>query len=102
MTQYSFHEGPLSVNFHTREVRFEDQQLVLTRKEYELLARLIERRGASVPRTELLSEIFGYAEGCRTRTLDVHIRRLRRKLGAFGESAIGTVFGCGYMFAPAH
>lgn len=79
-------------------VELDSRRLILTRKEFELLAMLTRNAGEIVPREILLSSVWGYCEGTRTRTLDVHIRRLRRKLGAFGDVYIQTVFGVGYRF----
>jgi DNA-binding response OmpR family regulator len=79
-------------------VELDTHRLTLTRKEYELLAMLARNAGEIVPRDVLLSSVWGYCQGTRTRTLDVHIRRLRRKLGAFGDTYIQTVFGVGYRF----
>jgi DNA-binding response OmpR family regulator len=72
--------------------------MVLTRKEYELLAMLAANEGESVPREVLLLRVWGYGREIRTRTLDVHIRRLRKKLGPYGDRYIQTIFGTGYRF----
>jgi DNA-binding response OmpR family regulator len=53
-----------------------------------------------VPREVLLQDIWGYSREIRTRTLDVHIRRLRKKLGQYGDKYIETIFGVGYRFQP--
>jgi DNA-binding response OmpR family regulator len=80
-------------------VFFEDRRLTLTRKEFELLAVLSQNEGETIERDLLLETVWGYCRGTRTRTLDVHVRRLRRKLGGYGESYIQTIFGVGYRFA---
>jgi len=82
----------------TGDVELDSRHLTLTRKEFELLAMLARNAGEIVPREILLSMVWGYCEGTRTRTLDVHVRRLRRKLGSFGDVYIQTVFGVGYRF----
>jgi DNA-binding response OmpR family regulator len=82
----------------TGEVEIDARRLVLTRKEFELLTMLARNAGEIVPREILLSMVWGYREGTRTRTLDVHIRRLRRKFGQLGDTYIQTVFGVGYRF----
>ena len=74
--------------------------MVLTRKEYELLALLVQHAGEIIPREALLMEIWGYGSEIRTRTLDVHIRRLRKKLGRYADQYIETIFGIGYRFQP--
>lgn len=79
-------------------VRLDDQKMTLTRKEFELLAMLSKNEGETMPRAVLLETVWGYRSGTRTRTLDVHIRRLRRKLGRLGEEYIQTIFGVGYRF----
>ena len=56
--------------------------MILTRKEYELLSLLVQNAGEIIPRDALLWRVWGYSHEIRTRTLDVHIRRLRKKLGS--------------------
>jgi DNA-binding response OmpR family regulator len=70
----------------------------LTRKESQLLALLRQNAGQCLSREYLLSTVWGYQNGTRTRTLDVHIQRLRRKLGIEGASRIMTVLRTGYAW----
>jgi len=70
----------------------------LTRKEAQLLNMLQQNTGRCLSRQYLLSTIWGYQNGTRTRTLDVHIQRLRRKLGPEGASRIVTVLRTGYAW----
>jgi signal transduction histidine kinase len=72
----------------------------LTRLESALLRRLWENPGKCLSRQFLLRNIWGYQEGVRSRTLDVHIRRLRAKLGPAGRTHIKTFFGDGYCWYP--
>jgi len=74
------------------------REIILTRKEHELLGLLVENAGEIVPRDILLERIWGYGKDIRTRTLDVHIRRLRKKLFPYGDTYIETIFGVGYRF----
>ncbi|MEI9974992.1 MAG: winged helix-turn-helix domain-containing protein [Ignavibacteriota bacterium] len=74
--------------------------LSLTRKEYDLLALLVSYAGMIIPRDEVLMRVWGYSTEIRTRTLDVHIRHLRKKLGAYADVYIETVFGIGHRFQP--
>ncbi|MFN0165805.1 MAG: winged helix-turn-helix domain-containing protein [Bryobacteraceae bacterium] len=90
----------LTVDFGRCQVSLDARLLVLTRKEYELLAKLVENAGEIVSRDQLLLDVWGYSREIRTRTLDVHIRRLRRKLAARSERYIETIFGIGYRFQP--
>lgn len=92
-----FHDEHLSIDWSA--VRFDNVKLTLTRKEFELLAMLSQNEGETIPRAVLLETVWGYCSGTRTRTLDVHVRRLRRKLGNYGEEYIQTIFGVGYRFA---
>ena len=78
-----------------------DQAVVLTRQEYRLLAMLVQHSGEIVPREILLTQVFGYAAEARTRTLDNHIRRLRKKLGSEGRR-IETIVGKGHRFLPLY
>lgn len=74
--------------------------MVLTRKEYDLLALLVQHAGEIIPREALLMQVWGYGGEIRTRTLDVHVRRLRKKLGGYADQYIETIFGIGYRFQP--
>ena len=71
----------------------------LTRKERELLSILVQNPGRCISRETLLRTVWKYADGARTRTVDVHIQRLRRKLGR-DASAIKTIVRLGYCWFP--
>lgn len=88
------------VDFQNHAAFVDSQPMTLTRKEFELLATLATNAGEIVPRDVLLKDIWGYSTEIRTRTLDVHIRRLRKKLGQYGDKYIETIFGVGYRFQP--
>lgn len=88
------------VDFQHHAAFLDCSQMTLTRKEFELLATLAGNAGEIVPRDVLLQNIWGYSREIRTRTLDVHIRRLRKKLGGYGDQYIETIFGVGYRFQP--
>ena len=92
----------LSLDFAQQSATLDSQRMVLTRKEYELLALLVQHAGEIIPREALLLRVWGYNSEIRTRTLDVHIRRLRKKLGAHADRYIETIFGIGYRFQPFH
>jgi DNA-binding response OmpR family regulator len=74
--------------------------LDLTFKEFELLKFLAQHPGRVFTRAHLLQEVWGYDYFGGTRTVDVHVRRLRAKLGAEHEALIGTVRNVGYRFVP--
>lgn len=93
-----YEDKHLSVSFDDRLVFLDKQPMPLRRKEYDLLSLLVRHAGQVVPRGVLLSQVWGYGSAVRTRTLDVHVRRLRKKLGSRAE--IETVFGVGYRFQP--
>ena len=93
--------GHVAMDTQRHEVTVAGEPVELTPKEYDLLAALILRHGELVRREELLAEVWGLGEGITTRTLDVHIGRLRRKIdpeGA-GTSRILTVPRVGYRLA---
>src|SRR5882672_6643855 len=96
----SYRDAHLEVDFDHKIVVLDSGHLVLTRKEFELLAMLVQHAGDIIPRETLLQRVWGYSREIRTRTLDVHIRRLRRKLGAYSGQYIETIFGIGYRFQP--
>ena len=87
--------GGLELNPAEHTVRVDGQPVQLTLKEYQLLCLLMKNRGAVLTRDVLLENIWGYNNESETRTVDVHIRTLRQKLGADG-ALIETVRGVGY------
>jgi DNA-binding response OmpR family regulator len=91
--------GPLAVNVETYQVTVSGRPLDLTYKEFELLRFLAERPGRVFSRAALLQEVWGYDFYGGTRTVDVHVRRLRAKLGPEHEHLIETVRGVGYRAA---
>jgi two-component system alkaline phosphatase synthesis response regulator PhoP len=97
-TQDVLEQYGLSLNKKTREVIIEGKKVELTLKEFELLQHLMENRNRVVSRDELLNHIWGYDYDGETRTLDMHIRTLRQKLGEEASSYIKTVRGVGYRF----
>jgi DNA-binding response OmpR family regulator len=86
--------GPVQVDREAREARVDGRELELTAKEFDLLAMLIENVGIVLSRERLLEEVWGMAYPGGTRTVDVHVAQLRRKLGA--PELIRTVRGAGY------
>ena len=93
--------GKLSVDMATREVYMDGKPVILTFKEYELLMYLMENRARVVEREELLDELWDYNAEIETRTLDIHIRTLRQKLGEEGSTYIKTIRSVGYRFVVA-
>ena len=90
----------LVINEATYSARMNGVSLDLTFKEFELLKFLAQHPGRVFSRAQLLQEVWGYDYFGGTRTVDVHVRRLRAKLGAENEALIGTVRNVGYRFVP--
>jgi DNA-binding response OmpR family regulator len=95
-----YEDAHLEINLAEKIALLDSQPLKLTRKEYELLRLLVENAGELVPREVLLMRVWGYSSAIRTRTLDVHIRKLRKRLAPYSENYIETIFGAGYRFQP--
>jgi two-component system alkaline phosphatase synthesis response regulator PhoP len=95
-----YEDSHLEVDFGRASASLDSRRMILTRKEFELLSLLVQNAGEIIPRDALLLRIWGYSSQIRTRTLDVHIRRLRKKLGTYSEQYIETIFGIGYRFQP--
>jgi DNA-binding response OmpR family regulator len=93
--------GDLVVDPISYQVRLRGRQLDLTYKEFELLRFLAARPGRVCTRAQLLQDVWGYDFFGGTRTVDVHVRRLRAKLGPEHESMITTIRGVGYKLVPA-
>lgn len=91
--------GPLRMDLASHRVLLEGRELILTPTEFRLLESLMERRGRTQSRKQLLERVWSYESGIsdriQTRTVDMHVRRLRSKLGRVGEW-IETVRGFGY------
>ncbi|WP_370772875.1 winged helix-turn-helix domain-containing protein [Clostridium sp.] len=94
--------GDLVADFDKREILIKDKKLDLTLKEFELLEILIRNKGKILTRDTLLDKIWGYEYIGETRTVDVHIRYLRKKIEADDKNPkfIETIRGVGYRFNP--
>jgi Response regulators consisting of a CheY-like receiver domain and a winged-helix DNA-binding domain len=90
--------GELTIDPDTYSAKLKGRPLDLTYKEFELLKFLAQHPGRVFTRDQLLREVWGYDYFGGTRTVDVHVRRLRAKLGSEYESMIGTVRQVGYKF----
>jgi two-component system response regulator ResD len=88
------HHGELTINSGRREVMVGDTEIQLAPKEFDLLWELLYNRGLVLTRDQLLERVWGYTFAGDTRTVDVHVRQVRRKLG--DASPIVTVWGVGY------
>jgi DNA-binding response OmpR family regulator len=88
------------VDLRDQVLMLDRQRLSLSPMEYRLLALLVQHAGEVVPRAIIMTQVWGYAPDRRTRTVDVHIQRLRQKLGACADKYLETVFGVGYRFRP--
>ena len=95
----SYRDEHLFVDLRQQVVILNGETLTLRPLEYRLLALLVEHAGKVLPKRILLMQVWGHAPDMRTRTVDVHIRRLRKKLGIYSQY-IETVVGVGYGFRP--
>ncbi len=94
----NFTKDEISINFDRRTVLKDGKEIMLKRKEFDLLSYLYKNRGIVFTRQQLLNEVWGYDYYGDTRTVDVHIRRVRANLGDDKENpVVETVFGVGYM-----
>jgi two-component system, OmpR family, alkaline phosphatase synthesis response regulator PhoP len=91
--------GDLVVDAGRREAKVGETEIQLAPKEFDLLWELLDHRGLVLTRDQLLERVWGYTFAGDTRTVDVHVRQLRRKLG--DASPIVTVWGVGYKVSPA-
>jgi two-component system phosphate regulon response regulator PhoB len=93
--------GPVRIDRSAHRVTVDDREIELTATEFKLLLTLAERRGRVQGRSHLLEIVWDAAPDIQTRTVDMHIQRLRTKLGPAGE-LIETVRGFGYRLQPGH
>lgn len=97
-SEEEFYLGDLYVNTLKHRVTVAGKDVILTFKEFELLCYLLRNKDIVLTRDKILCEIWGYSFDGETRTVDVHIRTLRQKLGTMGKS-IQTVRGVGYRIS---
>ena len=91
-------QGRLRIDSGRREVSVDGEEIQLAPKEFDLLWELLDHRGIVLTRDQLLERVWGYTFAGDTRTVDVHVRQVRRKLG--DASPIVTVWGVGYKVSP--
>jgi DNA-binding response OmpR family regulator len=91
-------DGALRIDLGSRQVQVAGDTLSLTRKEFDLLVELVRQRGRVLTRERLLETVWGYDYPGETRTVDVHVRRLRQKLGSPADERVETVVGVGYRY----
>ena len=87
----------LKIDFTARRVSIDGQELELSPKEYELLFYMVRNRGIALSREKLISDVWGYDFFGDDRTLDTHIKLLRKQLGPYADR-ITTLRGVGYRF----
>jgi DNA-binding response OmpR family regulator len=91
-------DGPLRIDVAGRRAEVAGRDLSLTRKEFDLVVELMRQRGRVLTRERLLETVWGYDYPGETRTVDVHVRRLRQKLGSPVDERVETVVGVGYRY----
>jgi DNA-binding response OmpR family regulator len=92
-----YDDGELRIDENAHRVYSRAEEVRLAKKEYELLMLLVRNRGSVVSRDRILSEVWQMSDEIETRTVDAHIRNLRKKIGT---SRIATVVGFGYRYDP--
>lgn len=93
--------GPVRLDIEAHRAFVEDVEMELTALEFRLLQTFVARRGRVQTRDQLLSDVWGYTPDVTTRTVDTHVKRLRRKLGERAGEWLETVRGVGYRFRAA-
>ena len=94
----SFRDDLLELDFAGYVLKVKGREVTLTRKEFELLGALVRSQGRVLTREHLLEKVWGYQYFGGTRTVDVHVFRLRQKLGEGAQDRIETVVGVGYRY----
>lgn len=95
-----YDDGKLYMNFKDYIIRYQARDPKLTFKEFNLLRLLIQHAGKVQSRDQILDAVWGYNYYGESRTVDVHVRRIRKKLGLPPEAYISTIIGVGYRFDP--
>jgi len=94
----AYDDGTLMIDFENYQIRCHGRELKLTFKEFNLLKVLVANAGRVLTREKILDAVWGYNYYGETRTVDVHIRRIRKKLAREADKYIETVIGVGYRF----
>jgi DNA-binding response OmpR family regulator len=97
-----YEDARLEIDFLSQAVRLDGSPVHLTPMEFGLLAQLARNPGEIVSRETLMLNVWGYGPEIHSRTMDVHLRRLRVKLGSYSRRHIETVFGLGYRLQPCN
>jgi len=95
-----YRDEHLFVHLRHRMVMLDGQAITLTRMQHRVLALLAEHAGVVVSRASILAQIWGHRPETRPRTMDAHIKGLRRRLGTYADQYLETVDGLGYRFRP--
>ena len=90
--------GDISIDLDGREVRVNNEKLILSPKEFDLLVYLAKNSGKVLSRDQMMEKVWDYDFSGDQRTVDTHIKKLREKLGDKSEKYIKTVWGVGYKF----
>lgn len=98
----AYEDAHLFVDFERRTASLDSRPIVLTDKEFDLLAFMIHHARMVVSPAELLRLVWGYSVEARTRTFDVHLSRLRKALAPYGEVYLERVVRMGCRFQPSH
>src|ERR1700691_987810 len=98
----NYRDSRFGIEFQTQTVLMDGASVHLTPMEFDLLAQLARNAGEIVSRDTLMIKVWGYGPDILTRTMDVHLRRLRVKLGTYSRQHIETVFGLGYRLQPCN
>jgi DNA-binding response OmpR family regulator len=92
-----YQDGELKINEKSLRVYRHGKEIKLAKKEFELLLLLVRNRSAVISRDRILSEVWHMSDEVETRTVDAHVRNLRKKIG---PERIATVVGFGYRYDP--
>jgi len=95
-----YRDARLEIDFQAQAVWLDGTAVHLTPMEFALLAQLARKAGEIMSRDELMLNVWGYGPEIHTRTMDVHLRRLRVKLGSYSRVHVETIFALGYRLRP--
>lgn len=97
-----YEDARLQIDFQSQAVRLDGSPVHLTPMEFGLLTQLAQKPGDIVSRDTLMLNVWGYGPEIHSRTMDVHLRRLRVKLGSYSRRHVETVFSLGYRLQPCN